>query len=72
MKPPRKRESMSVEGVRYFPYRVRFALLDGTRKRWIRWSPGYPFVRSEVARELAERFGTGQIRPGSTTTTLDI
>jgi hypothetical protein len=54
-----------VEGVTYRPFRVRFRLADGRRRAWVRWSPGFPWVRSEVGRELWERFGAEGVRAGS-------
>ena len=46
---------MTIEGVTYHRYRVRFRLIDGRRRLWYRWSPGEPWVFSEIARELEER-----------------
>jgi hypothetical protein len=56
-----------VEGVPYYPHRVRFQLADGRRRSWVRWSPGFPWVREEVARELDARFGIEAIKPRSCT-----
>lgn len=56
-----------IEGVPYFRHAVRFRLASGERRRWVRWSPGFPWVREEVARELVERFGFEAIKPGSLT-----
>lgn len=58
------------EGVAYWPFCVRFTLADGRRRRIVRWSPGFPWVRSEVGRELYERFGADGIKPGSATIRL--
>jgi len=56
-----------VEGVPYRRHLVRFTLDDGRRRRMVRWSPGYPWIREDVARELVDRFGYDSIRPGSIT-----
>lgn len=56
-----------VEGVAYYRHRVRFTLADGRRRSWVRWSPGYPWIREEVGRELFETFGLSGIKPGSCT-----
>lgn len=57
-----------IEGVPYFRHVVRFTLADGRRRRWVRWSPGYPWIGGEVARELRDRFGRDGIKPGSNVT----
>lgn len=57
-----------VEGVPYYRHRVRFTLADGRRRSWVRWSPGYPWIREEVARELHDTFGPNGIKAGSTCT----
>jgi hypothetical protein len=44
-----------VEGVPWYPHRVRFRTTDGKRHTWIHWSPGAPWVYSEVARYFADR-----------------
>lgn len=56
-----------VEGAPYYRHRVRFQLADGRRRSWVRWSPGYPWIREEVGRELADRFGLAGVKPGSCT-----
>ena len=56
-----------VEGVPYLRYVVSYVLASGPRRRMVRWSPGYPWVRSEIARELVDRFGDDGIRPHSVT-----
>jgi hypothetical protein len=56
-----------VEGVPYYPHRVRFQLADGRRRSWVRWSPGAPWVREEVGRELWDTFGPEGVKPGSCT-----
>jgi hypothetical protein len=56
-----------IEGVPYYRHVVRYALSDGRRRRMVRWSPGHPWVRTEVARELVERFGVEGIKRGSVT-----
>jgi len=63
----RTRSTMNVEGVTYHPFLVRYTLSDGKRRRMVRWSPGNPWVRNEVARELVDRFGVEGIKPGSVT-----
>lgn len=50
-----RRSIRHVEGVPYYRHAVHFRLLDGTRVRWVRWSPGAPWVYSEVHRELEAR-----------------
>lgn len=54
-----------VEGVPWYRHVVRYSLTDGTRRRMVRWSPGFPWIREEVGRELADRFGIEGIKPGS-------
>lgn len=44
-----------IEGVRYWRFRVRFRLADGRVRVWTRWSPGFPWIREEIARELEAR-----------------
>ncbi len=61
------KRTLIVEGVRYYPFRVRYTLADGRRRRMTRWSPGFPWVREEIARELDDRFGIDGIAPGSVT-----
>lgn len=56
---------MTIEGVPYYRYRVTFRLSSGARRRWVRWSPGFPWVFHEVGRELFERFGEQGVKPGS-------
>lgn len=56
-----------IEGVRYRPFVVRFRLADGTRRRITRWSPGFPWVRDEVGRELLDAYGLDGIKPRSVT-----
>lgn len=58
---------MILEGVRYHRFRVRYTLADGTRRSMVRWSPGNPWVREEVGRELLDAFGADGIRPHSVT-----
>lgn len=59
-----------IEGVPYDRYVVRYTLADGTRRRMVRWSPGEPWIRDEIGRELVERFGVDGIKPGSVTIRL--
>jgi hypothetical protein len=56
-----------VENVPYHRFRIRYTLATGQRRRMVRWSPGFPWVRSEIARELVERFGLEGIAAGSVT-----
>ena len=62
---------MIIEGVQYNRYVVRYTLADGRRRRIVRWSPGYPWVYDEVGRELADRHGVENIKPGSCTIAHD-
>lgn len=56
----RTRRLLVLEGVEYHRFVIRFALADGRRRRWIRWSPaGGAWVREELIRELVAR----DIRP---------
>jgi len=55
----------TIEGVPYYRFLVRYTLADGRRLRMVRWSPGFPWVRDEVGRELLDRFGLEGIRRGS-------
>lgn len=56
---------LDIEGVPYRRYRVRYTLADGRRRRMLRWSPGFPWVRDEIGRELVDRFGLDGLRRGS-------
>lgn len=58
---------MIVEGVRYHRYVIRLTLKDGTKHKLFRWSPGPPWVRTEVAHELEDLFGVERIKPHSVT-----
>ncbi len=49
------------EGVPYYRYVVTYTLTDGRRRRMVRWSPGLPWLQSEVARELQDV----DVKPGS-------
>jgi hypothetical protein len=60
----RVRNVRNVEGVLWYPYRVRFRTIDGKRRSFTHWSPGPPWVYSEVGRYLAER---GDVATGSAT-----
>jgi len=62
-----KRAVRLIEGVPYTRFTVRYTLVTGQRRRMTRWSPGYPWVREEVARELCARFDLDGIKPGSVT-----
>ncbi len=63
---------MTVEGVTYSRYRVRFRLADGRRRSWVRWSPGRPWVYEEVGRELLERFGQSGLKPYSCVIRIEV
>ncbi len=54
---------MIVEGVRYFPFVIRFTLADGRRRRWVRWAPGRPWIGEQFDREVSGR--DIDIKPGS-------
>ena len=56
-----------VENVPYYKFRIRYRLATGERRTMVRWSPGFPWVRDEIGRELVERFGLEGIAPGSVT-----
>lgn len=58
-----------IEHVRYERFVVRFTLADGRRRRIVRWSPGPPWVRDEVGRELLDTYGLEGIKPKSCTIT---
>jgi hypothetical protein len=60
-----KERSMNIEGVPYYKFHVTFRLADGTRRRWIRWSPGWPWVYESVGRELFATFGLSGIKEKS-------
>lgn len=55
----------TIENVPYHRFVVTFRLVDGRRRRWFRWSPGWPWVYEEVARELLETFGATGLWPRS-------
>jgi len=59
MKRPRE---LVVEGVTHRRYRVEFKTNTGKRVKVFLWSPGHPWLRSEVARMLDER---GDVPEGS-------
>lgn len=56
-----------VENVPYYRFRIRYTLATGQRRRMFRWSPGFPWVRDEIGRELLERYTLDGIKPGSVT-----
>lgn len=58
---------MNIESVWYERFEVCFRLADGRRRRWVRWSPGFPWVYDEVGRELFETFGAAGVRERSAT-----
>lgn len=57
----------TIEGVPYVKFTIRYTLADGKRRSMARWSPGFPWVREEIARELDDRFGLDAIKAGSVT-----
>jgi hypothetical protein len=58
---------LKIEGVPYERFVIRYTLTSGERRRMVRWSPGFPWIREEIGRELCERFGIEGIKPGSVT-----
>ncbi len=56
-----------IEGVPYRRFIVHYTLADGRRRRMFRWSPGSPWVYTEMGRELVDRFGVEGIKPRSVT-----
>jgi hypothetical protein len=55
----------NIEGVTYYRFRARFRTTDGKRRSKIVWSPGEPWLRTEVARTLDAVFGIEAIKPYS-------
>ena len=53
------------EGVPYHPFIVTFRTKDGARHHETHYSPGFPWVRTEVARSIDERIGVEQVVPGT-------
>lgn len=47
-----RRGPMVIEGVRYYPFRVRLRLTNGRQCNWIRYAPAWVYAREAVAREL--------------------
>lgn len=62
-----KPRTKQIEGVTYRRFTVRYRLASGKRRSMVRWSPGYPWIREEVARELLSRYDLEDIAPGSVT-----
>lgn len=59
---------MVVEGVVYRRFVIRYTVsVDGRprRRKMIRWSPGIPWIRMEIARELDSQYGIENIKPRS-------
>lgn len=66
----KKKETLPVEfieNVPYYRFRILYTLADGRKRRMTRLSPGFPWLRDEIGRELVERFGLAGIKPGSVT-----
>jgi hypothetical protein len=59
--------SFHVEGVPYYRFKVRLRLKNGNRRSFTQYSPGYPWVRTEVARRVDAEFGIENVRAGSCT-----
>lgn len=53
-----------IEGVEYHPHEVRFRLRGGRRFKRTYWSPGEPWVGTEVVRALGDEFGYENIVEG--------
>lgn len=51
-----------IEGVPYYRFRVSITLTSGRRRRLFRHSPGFPWVRSEVTRELSDTYEPQEVR----------
>lgn len=62
-----KAHTKLVENVPYYRFRARYTLATGQRRSMVRWSPGFPWVRDEIGRELMDRFGLDGIKAGSVT-----
>jgi hypothetical protein len=58
---------MQIEGVTYHRFVARFTLADGRRRRRFYWSPGFPWVYTEIGRSLLDEFGLEGIKPHSCT-----
>lgn len=56
-----------IEGVPWRRFRVRYRLANGRRRSMTRWSPGFPWIREEVVRELVDTGVIDQVKPGSCT-----
>lgn len=59
-----------IEGVPYHRHVVRYTTIDGKRRRMVHWSPGHPWVRTEVLHTLDARVGVENIKPRSVTIVL--
>lgn len=58
----------NVEGVTWYKYTVRYKLKGERRSRSLTtWSPGEPWIRTELGRLLDEKYGIDNIEPGSVT-----
>jgi hypothetical protein len=58
----------TVEGVTWYKYTVRYRLKGERRRRSLTtWSPGEPWIRTELGRLLDEKHGFDNIEIGSVT-----
>jgi hypothetical protein len=60
-------KTKSIEGVTYYPFRVRFRLADGRRRVWIRYAPALQYAYESLNREWSARFEPSELMPGSCT-----
>jgi hypothetical protein len=51
-----------IEGVPYCRFRVSVTLTSGKRRRLFRHSPGFPWIRSEVTRELYDLYEPQEVK----------
>lgn len=59
------------EGVPNYRHLISFRMANGRRVRWVRWSPGQPWIREELTRELVNRGITPeQLKPNSCVITV--
>lgn len=60
-------KTLTIEGVPYHRFIVRYRLSDGRSRRLVFRSPGFPWIYEEVGRELEARHGLDGVKPGSCT-----